>query len=81
MGRHSSIVVPLLHHDLFPTPKAHHLWRTYLVQDVKGDRVDHVLNNDAEHCVGTALGVRLINQGLGCLQRGLCTRVLLGGGR
>lgn len=37
-----------------------------------------MLDNDPEHSVGTALCVRLIDQGLSSLQRRLCTRVLLG---
>lgn len=37
-----------------------------------------MLDNDPEHSVGTALSVRLIDQGLSSLQRRLCTRVLLG---
>lgn len=54
---------------------------TNLVEDIKSDRVDHVLHDHPKDGVGAALGVCLIHESLGRLQCCLCTRVLLGGGQ
>lgn len=47
-----------------------------MVEDVQGDGVHHVFDDDSEHSVGAALRVRLAGQGLRRLQCRLRGRIL-----